>query len=117
MAVTVSALLITGGIVLDFGLVRWERQTNKSAADGAVAAGLQAADNGTGDVYNSSAVCGAYEFLKVSRNVFSGLPADVCATVNTSQTCVPGDSTTNVAYHGTTTAGSKRFEVWIKMPY
>ena len=117
VAITVSALMITGGIVMDFGLVRWERQTNKSAADDAVMAGLQAADNGTGDVYNSSAVCGAYEFLRVNRRVLNGLPADVCATVNTSQICVPGDSTTNVAYHGTTTAGSKRFEVWIKMPY
>jgi len=112
-----TALLITGGIVLDFGLARMDRTINKSAADEAVAAGLQAANSGTGDVYNSSAVCGAYAFLKANRPALSGLPSDVCASVDPNATCTPGDSTTYQSYHATTTSGSGRFEVWIKMPY
>jgi Flp pilus assembly protein TadG len=114
-AVAMTALLITGGIVLDFGLARMDRTTNKSAADEAVAAGLQAANSGTGDVYSSSAVCGAYAFLKANRPALSGLPSDVCASVDPNATCTPEDTTHN--YHATTTSGSGRFEVWIKMPY
>ena len=115
VAVTMSALLVTGAIVLDFGLVRWERQTNKAAADSAAAAGLRAADDGTGKVHNASAICGAYEFLKANRGSLSGLPAGVCATVDTAKLCTAGDTASN--YHGTTTVGNRRFEVWIKMPY
>jgi Flp pilus assembly protein TadG len=115
-AVMMVVLLITAGIVLDFGLARMDRTTNKSAADAAVAAGLQAANNGTGDVYNSTAVCTAYAFLKANRPYLSGLPADVCSTPSSTAICTPGDHTTDMSYHGTT-SGSTRFEVWIKMPY
>jgi Flp pilus assembly protein TadG len=115
-AVMMVVLLVTAGIVLDFGLARMDRTTNKSAADAAVAAGLQAANNGTGDVYNSTAVCTAYAFLKANRPYLSGLPADVCSTPSSTAICTPGDHTTDMSYHGTT-SGSTRFEVWIKMPY
>jgi Flp pilus assembly protein TadG len=115
--VMMLALVITGGIVLDFGLARMERTTNKSAADAAVAAGVQSANNGTGDVYNSRAVCTALEFLKANRRSLSGLPAGVCATVSDTATCSPDLPASSVSYQGTTTSGGTTFTVWIKMPY
>ncbi len=111
------SLLVTGAMVLDFGLVRYNRQINKTAADSAVAAGLQAANSVTGDISNGTAVCTAYQFLKASRPALSGLPVDSCAVVNPAQTCVPGNSGTDMSYHGTTTSGTTRYEVWIKSPY
>ena len=117
VAVALIGLLVTAGIVIDIGLVRVEKNTNKSAADQAVTAGLQAANNGTGDVYNANAVCAAYQFLRNERSSLSGLPPDVCGASSPSAICVPGDHTTDVSYHGTTTSGSTRYEVWIKMPY
>jgi len=117
VAVALTGLLITAGIVIDIGLVRVEKTTNKSAADQAVTAGLQAASNGTGDVYNANAVCAAYRFLITESRGLSGLPADVCSGSSPSAICVPGDHTTDVGYHGSTTSGGTRYEVWIKMPY
>jgi Flp pilus assembly protein TadG len=120
VAVALTALLITGGIILDIGLVRVEKNANQSAADEAATAGLQAANNGTGDINNGSAVCTAYQFLVNERTSLRGLSAPsagVCDGSAPSAICVPGDSSTNVSYHGTTTSGTTRYEVWIKMPY
>ena len=72
VAVAMSSLLIAGGIVLDFGVVRMDRQMNKLAADDAVTAGLRAADGGTGEVYTDLAVCGALDYLKANRSRLSG---------------------------------------------
>jgi hypothetical protein len=113
VALSITALLVAGGIVLDIGMARVDRNVNKATADNAVTAGLQAANGGTGDVYNSSAVCAALEFLKKHRNL-AGLPSDVCGAVDATQTCTPG---TPFGYHGTTTSSNRRYEVWIKMPY
>ena len=60
-------LLIGTAMVLDFGLVRLDRQENKSAADTAVMAGLRFADGGDTDVYTERAVCGALSFLKANQ--------------------------------------------------
>ena len=110
-------LTVTAALVLDFGVVRLDRQQNKLAADAAVAAGLQAADKGTGDFYNATAVCAAYEFLKANREQLSGLPAGVCAAPSAAQVCVPGSPGTDFTYNATTTSGNKSFEVWIKSSY
>jgi Flp pilus assembly protein TadG len=114
VAVAMTALLVAGALVVDLGRIRYERQIDKSAADAAVSAGLQASNNGTGETYNSRAVCEAYQFLKASRAALAGLPPDVCTTVSQTQAC---SATTPVEYHGTTTFGGDKFEVWIKMPY
>ena len=117
VAVSMLMLTVTAALVLDFGVVRLDRQQNKLAADAAVAAGLQAADKGTGDFYNATAVCAAYAFLKANREQLSGLPAGVCASPSTTQICVAGDPTTDFTYNATTTSGNKTFEVWIKSRY
>lgn len=117
VALSMTALLVAGAFVLDIGLARFDRGANKGAADAAVTAGLQSANAGTGDVYNSSAVCAAYEFLIRQRALLSGLPAGICATPSATATCTPGDTSTNVSYSGTTTVDSRKYDVWIKMPY
>lgn len=125
VAVCVAALLVCGGIVLDFGMVRMERQTNKSAADSAVMAGLRAADGGNDSVYNALGVCAALEYLKANRPALSGLGSALetggsCAIPSTSQVCTPVATVPNpsqVTYHSSTTFGSTRYEVWIKSPY
>jgi len=109
-----TALLITGAIVLDFGLARFEKQTNKSAADDAVMAALRSADGGDGEVYPFRAVCGALSFLKANRPALSGLAA---CTTNDAVACKPGDSTTYASYQDSVTVGNKTYKVWIKSPY
>lgn len=121
VALAMTALLITGAIVLDFGFVRYERQTNKSAADSAVTASLRSGDGGTGDVYTDRAVCGALSFLKANRSSMASLPAGICASPDAAKVCDPTNATTLAAtsssYTGTTTFGSNTYTVWIKAPY
>lgn len=117
VALLTVALVISAAIVVDFGLVRYDRQKSRSAADAAVAAGLQAGSKGTGDFYNSLGVCAAYEFLKANRRELGGLPAGICATPSGTQKCIPGNPANDVSYNATTTVGNKSFEVWIKAPY
>ena len=116
------ALLTAGAMVLDFGLVRMDRQENKLAADDAVMAGLRAADHGNDQVFNVDGVCGALAFLKANELRLSGLPSSLatggsCTGVTSTQVCKPNDSSTAVTYHGTTVSGNSTFEVWIKLPY
>ena len=117
VAACAVALLVSAALVLDLGMVRLDRQQLKSAADDAVAAGLRAADDGTGEVHDSAAVCGAYQYLKANLPALAGLPDGTCASVDATMTCTPGDPATAAAYHGTTSSGNKQYEVWIKMPY
>ena len=74
VAFLMVVLLVSGGIVLDIGFARYEKNINKSAADQAVTAGLQASNSGTGDVYNANAVCAAYRFLISERWFSPGCP-------------------------------------------
>src|SRR3954454_1940441 len=100
VAVMISALLVTGGIVLDFGLVRMDRQISRTAADDAVAAGLRAGDGATGEVYSYRAVCEELRYLRVNRDDLSGRPDGIFTSEDASQTCTPGDPV--ITYHGLT---------------
>src|SRR5689334_829412 len=80
VALSLTALLVITAMVLDFGLVRVDRQELKSDADTAAMAGIAAGDGGTGDVYTYRAVCGALANLKAT-NTLSGLPDDFCASL------------------------------------
>jgi len=117
MALTLAALLVVTALVLDFGLVRLDRQANRSAADSAVTTGLRAADGGDGSVYTFRAVCGALASLKANRPQLSGLPAGICATPDNTVTCGPGVTATHAAYTGSVTHGNSTYTVWIKSPY
>ncbi|MGZ4745070.1 MAG: hypothetical protein ACXVYS_17835, partial [Oryzihumus sp.] len=125
VALCAVALLVSAAIVLDLGMVRVERQTNKSAADSAVMAGLRAQDQGTDSIYNTLGVCAALQYLKADRPALSGLPNTLetggsCATPDATHICVPSatdPNPTQVTYHATTTSGTTKYEVWIKSPY
>ena len=59
-----TALLVVAAMVLDFGLVRLDRQKVRNGLDAAVMAGLRASDNGTGKIHTQRAVCAALDFLR-----------------------------------------------------
>ena len=117
VALTASALLVASAMVVDFGRVRMDRQLNKSATDGAIAAGLRAGDNGAGEVYTDRAVCGALSFLKANRRGLSTISDGLCAAPNNTKICVPGDATTGSSYAATVTGSGVTYKVWIKTPY
>ncbi len=125
VAVCTVALLVGAAIVLDFGMVRVQRQSDKSAADSAVMAGLRAADGGNDSVYNQKGVCATLQYLKANRPALSGLgnalaTGGTCASPSPTQVCNPVPTLPNptqVTYHASTASGSTHYEVWIKSPY
>ena len=114
-----TALLVVVAMVLDFGLIRVDRQEIKSVADTVAMSGIVAGDAGTGEVYTYRAVCGGLSYLK-SRAAFSGLPDDMCSsaslTANSGVRCssVAG---THVSYDHEVTDGPTTYRVIIKSPY
>lgn len=76
VAVCMTLLLVTAAMVLDFGLVRLDRQVNKSAADSATLAGLHALGDGDGVAHSYSGVCTAIRYLKTNDRRFAALPED-----------------------------------------
>jgi Flp pilus assembly protein TadG len=116
VALAMVGLLLAGALVLDFGIVRVERQANKLAADSAVTAGLRAGDSGTGQMNPAAAVCGAFDFLRTNNPRLSGLPSPPC-TPPPNAVCNPEDPGTWRTYTGTTEFGGTRYEVTIQSPY
>ncbi len=117
VALTVTLLLVVTAMVLDFGLVRLDRQQAKLTADTAVAAGLRAGDGGTDKLFTFQAVCGALSFLKANDPSMSGLPSGICSAPSTSTQCDPLDNATKAVYSGTVTSGGVVSTVTIKAPY
>lgn len=114
VAVSMTALLVVVGMVLDFGLVRVDRQADKSAADSATLAGLHAlAAASDGNTYPALGVCTAIRYLSANNMRFTGVSsgtgswtngtgtavADGCTDTTLQATaCVPGDNSTWVKY-------------------
>ena len=118
VALSMVMLLVVAAMVLDFGVVRVDRQRAKSTADSAVMAGMRAADGKTGDVYSFRAVCAALSFLRVNDDRMSGLPAGVCATPDNTVKCNSAAPAANPAvYDGTVTNAGTTYRVVIKSPY
>ena len=115
VSAAILGLLIVVAMVLDFGLARLDRQVNKSAADDAVAAGIQGFNKGDGKVYSYKGVCEALEFLKANVRPLSALSYSACATPsNLGKVCKDSDPTTHASYTSPLTNG---FVVTIKSPY
>jgi len=110
-------LLVTAGIVLDFGLVRSDRTQNKGAADVSVAAGMRSLEL-AGYPAPFRGVCGAVAYLKANHPQLSGLTTashftkgngaptastDPCTTAapEQSQLCLPSDTSTWATYQQT----------------
>jgi hypothetical protein len=73
VALSLVILMVVAGMVLDFGLVRIDRQVNKSAADSATLAGLYAVDTGDGTSHPYLGVCTAVRYLKQNNDRFSSI--------------------------------------------
>jgi Flp pilus assembly protein TadG len=66
VAISLTALLVVTGIVLDFGLARTDKVTNKGYTDSAAAAGVRSLDAGDGTFKPFRGACTALSYLKVS---------------------------------------------------
>ncbi len=123
VAAGMTALLVVSAMVLDFGLVRLDRQKVRQAMDSAVMAGLRAADDGRDKVLTHRAVCGALDFLRGNEPTLSGLSTPATCNVGAAdllRTCNPDDpyaATSASSYTGNVTSGNIRTTVTIKMPY
>ena len=122
IALSITLILVAAGMVLDFGIIRLDRQKNKLVADDAVAAGLRFADAGDANVYTERAVCGALQFLRSNKPELSNLPNGVCSGAWTSslKACNqadPGASTSATNYQQSVSNGGVTYSVQIKSPY
>ena len=72
MALCMGILLVVAALVLDFGLVRVDRQVDKSAADAATVAGLHALNTGEGKAHPYIGVCTAVRYLQRNAPASAG---------------------------------------------
>jgi Flp pilus assembly protein TadG len=72
-AISMLLIMVAVGMALDFGLVRADRQADKSAADAATLAGLQGLGQGDGSAHPYSGVCAAIRYLQKNGNRFGSL--------------------------------------------
>jgi hypothetical protein len=133
VGISLTMLILAGAMVLDFGLVRLDRQLNKSAGDSAAMSGLDAMrhvdalGNETGKAAPYPAVCSALEYLKANQPEFAsvtgtltdGTGASVagaaCPLSPTSPllhvACNPDNRTTWAWYSGTADSGRLRVDI------
>lgn len=135
MALSLTGLLVIVGMVLDFGLVRVDRQVDKSGADAAVMAGLQGMAAGGGASSNPYAgICNAMNYLKQNDTRFASMassgsgaswstlgspPTSVSVNCSSppSTTCSPGDTSTWVKYVWSGTYQGTALQVTIQSGY
>jgi len=122
MALTITLILVAAGLVLDFGIIRLDRQANKLVADDAVMAGLRAADGGSADMFTQRGVCAALAFLKANKPELSALPDTSCngnwaASQRICDQANPNGANSATNYLQSTTANGVSYTVQIKAPY
>jgi len=109
VALSLTALLVLAALVIDFGIVRVDRQVDKSAADSATLAGLHALNAGDGNPHPYMGVCAAIQYLKHNSDRFDSVDenddtrwtdgagnntASGCTNATLrAQTCTPGSTT------------------------
>ena len=117
--------------MLDFGLVRVDRQVDKSAADSATLAGLHGLNLGDGTPHPYVGVCTAIRYLKMNHERFSGVDDNQgwtnglnAATGNgcsngvlRNRTCSPTDKSSWARWHWTGSSGGVSLNVKIESGY
>lgn len=73
VALLVSMLAVVAGMVIDFGLVRIDRQVDKAAADAAATAGLHALNVGDSKARPFVGVCTAVRYLRANSARFGAV--------------------------------------------
>ncbi len=135
VALTMTVLLVIAGMVLDFGLVRADRQADKSAADSATLAGLHGlALAGDAKPHPYVGICSAIRYLRSNNARFSGVTSaagtwkdGVGASVANAggctdptllgRVCVPGTTSSWLSYAWTGTYQGTALKVTIKSGY
>lgn len=115
VAVSMVVMLVIAGMVLDFGLARLDRQANKSAADAAIAGGLQSVQiDEEGHLYTYQAACRALEVLKANLPQITDLTwADCSDPTKLGEVCNVATSTGIAQFTGT----MGNYTVQISSPY
>ena len=124
MAFSLTSVLIGAGLVIDFGIARYERTINKSTADAAALAGAGAVSPGDGLYHPWKGVCTALAFLQANDPQLSSLSgsykngsgsgvAGSCTptTIPNDTICVPGQPSTWALFTGTTLDGDITVEI------
>ena len=129
VALAMVALTIATAFVLELGLVRVDRQQNKSAADAAAMSGIDALvpdSTKPTDFRPYAGVCQALRYLRVNLPDFTGLSgswtdgngtavSDGCTSAMAAAKCVKDAPNTWARFTGTTTDG--RIKVRIQSGY
>lgn len=132
VAILATALLVVAALVVDIGLIRVDRQVNKSAADAATSAGLHALNAGDANPRPYVGVCTAIRYLQSNDDRFStladtagnwtdgtGTPvANGCNDANLrNQVCVPGNLASWARFAWTGLVGGEPITVVIQSGY
>jgi hypothetical protein len=123
MALSLTVVLVAVAMVLDFGLVRVHQQINRSAADSATMAGVQALNPGDGTAHPWLGVCTALAYLQANDPTLSSLAghyqtgagsglSSMCTSGSVSTaSCMPNQKPTWAWYWGTTPDGKIRVDI------
>jgi hypothetical protein len=124
MALSLTAVLIGAGLVLDFGIARYDREINKSTADAAALAGAGAVSPGDGLYHPWYGVCSALDYLQANdpqlgtligsykNGAGSGIAGSCTPTTIPNDTlCVPNQPNTWAWFAGTTPDGKTTVEI------
>lgn len=131
VAACMTALLVTVAIVLDFGLLRIDRQVDRAAADDATLAGLHGLNTGDGAPHPYMGVCTAVRYLKANSPRFAGIDETVgwydglgASTANgcsdpalRAKVCKPTDRSTWARWRWTGVSGGVTLDVHIESGY
>jgi Putative Flp pilus-assembly TadE/G-like len=124
MALSLTAVLISAGLVIDFGIARYERTINKSTSDAAALAGAGAVSPGDGLYHPWGGVCTALSYLQANdsrlsslvgsykNGAGSGISGSCTPTAVPNDTlCVANQPSTWAWFTGTSTDGNVTVEI------
>jgi Flp pilus assembly protein TadG len=132
VALSMTVLLVSAAFVLDLGLARTDKLTNRTYTDAAAASGIRSLDTGDGIAKPFRAACAALSYLEVSdpSNLGSLVSswmtgdgaalADPCGAGSAllDAPCVPNTLSSWAWYHGTAaTSSGKVLTIDIKTGY
>ena len=131
VAMCLTGLLVITAMVLDFGIVRIDRQIDRAAADEATLAGLHGLNTGDGIPHPYVGVCTAVRYLKANSDRFAGISESAgwsnglgaptgngCTTTTLrNMTCKPGDKSSWAKWHWAGTVDGLGLDVTIQSGY
>ncbi len=91
MALLMIILLASAGLVVNVGLVRADRQRNKSVADVAVTSGMRSLDAGGGQIAPFRGACTAIDYIRSNHPELSSLSTATGTWTDGSSSPIPGD--------------------------